>query len=128
MAPPPSASRAKVMVIDDDAMIRDLVRLHLANEGYDVLLAEDAVAAGHLVLKSSPALILVDVHMPYMDGYQFAAALKADPATREIPVVFITTDEDVAQRSRELGAVAYLRKPVRADRLLEVVRLYVPPP
>lgn len=116
------------MVVDDDRMIRDLVRLHLGNEGYDVLLAEDAVAAGHLILKSSPALILVDVHMPYMDGYQFAAALKADPATREIPVVFITTDEDVAQRSRELGAVAYLRKPVRADRLLEVVRLYVPPP
>jgi CheY-like chemotaxis protein len=120
------AKRAKILVVDDDKMIRDLVRLHLANEGYDVLLAEDAVAAGHLVVKSAPALILVDVNMPYMDGYQFTAALKADPATRDIPVVFITTDEDVAQRSRQLGAVAYLRKPLRADRLFEVVRLYVP--
>ena len=118
--------RAKIVVIDDDESIRELVRLHLVNAGYEVLLAEDAVAAGHVVVKSLPALILIDVNMPYMDGYQFTAALKKDPATQAIPVVFITGDEDVVQRSRELGAAAYLRKPVRADRLLEVVRHFLP--
>ena len=107
-------------------MIRELVRLHLQNADYDVLLAEDAVEAGRLIVESAPALILIDVNMPYMDGYDFTAALKKDPATRHIPVVFITADEDVAQRSRQLGALAYLAKPVRADRLLEVVRQCVP--
>ena len=107
-------------------MIRELVRLHLQNAGYDVLLAEDAVAAGHLIVQHAPALILIDVNMPYMDGYDFTSALKRDPATRDIPVVFITADEDVAQRSRQLGAAAYLAKPVRADRLLETVRGLVP--
>jgi CheY-like chemotaxis protein len=115
-----------VLVVDDDPFIRELLELHLLNAGYKVLLAEDAVAAGRQVLAAAPALILIDVNMPYMDGYQFVSALKTDPTTRDIPVVFLTMDEDVAQRSRELGAVAYLRKPVRADRLLEVVRLFVP--
>jgi CheY-like chemotaxis protein len=101
------------------------VRLHLVNAGYEVHLAEDAVEAGRLIVKSAPALVLIDVQMPYMDGYEFIKALRDDPQTRNLPVVFITSDEDVAQRSKQLGAVAYLRKPVRADRLLEVVALYV---
>jgi len=126
MIPPSSAARAKVLVIDDDESIRELVRLHLLNAGYAVRVAEDAVAAGREVVAGRPALVLIDVNMPYMNGYDFVAALRADPATRDIPVVFITMDEDVAQRSRELGAVAYLRKPVRADRLLDVVRLFAP--
>jgi CheY-like chemotaxis protein len=99
-------------------MIRELVDLHLANAGFDVLLAEDAVDAGRLVVEASPALILIDVNMPYMDGYEFTAALKADPATRDIPVVFITSDEDVAQSfafsppalRRSSGFRAFVRK------------------
>ena len=126
MARPSPSARPTIVVIDDDEMIRELVRLHLKNADYEVLLAEDAVAAGRLIVESSPALILIDVNMPYMNGYEFTSALKKDPATRDIPVVFITADEDVAQRSRQLGAVAYLAKPVRADRLLEVVRQFVP--
>ena len=126
MVRPSSTARPTIVVIDDDEMIRELVRLHLKNADYEVLLAEDAVAAGRLIVESSPALILIDVNMPYMNGYEFTSALKKDPATRDIPVVFITADEDVAQRSRQLGAVAYLAKPVRADRLLEVVRQFVP--
>lgn len=126
--PASERARATVVVIDDDEVIRELVRLHLANAGYEVLLAEDPVAAGRLVVARSPALILIDVNMPYMNGYEFIAALRADPHTRDIPVVFITSDEDVVQRSHELGAVAYLQKPVRADRLLEVVSATCPPP
>lgn len=121
-----SAARPKILVVDDDESFRDLIRLHLGNAGYEALMAEDAVAAGHLIVRERPALVLIDVRMPYMDGYEFASALKADPHTRDIPIIFVTIDENVAERSRELGAVAYLRKPVRADKLLEVVQLYVP--
>jgi len=61
-----------------------------------------------------------------MSGYEFAAALKADELTRNIPVVFLTTDDAVAEQARKLGADAYLNKPVTVDRLLEVVALFVP--
>lgn len=113
-------------MVDDDESFRDLIRLHLGNAGYEALMAEDAIAAGHLILESRPALVLIDVKMPYMDGYEFAAALKADPQTRDIPIAFVTIDENVAERAREFGAVAYLRKPVRADKLIELVQLFVP--
>ena len=119
------ATAGKILVVDDEPAMRDLLRLHLANDGYQVFAAEDAVVAGHLVLKEKPDLVIVDVHMPYMDGYEFVDALKKDPETRDIPVVFLTTDDNVATQASRLGAAAYLPKPVMADRLLQVVRLYV---
>ncbi|HUQ77142.1 MAG TPA: response regulator, partial [Burkholderiales bacterium] len=72
-----------------------------------------------------PNLILVDVEMPYMNGYEFVGALKGDPETRDIPVVFLTTDDNVVSQAKRLGAAAYLQKPVTANRLLEVVGLFV---
>lgn len=117
----------RILVIDDDDALRSLVRLHLANAGYDVVEAEDAIEGGYLIIRASPALVICDVNMPYMSGYDFVAALKADLSTRHIPVVFLTVDDDVAEKAQKLGAVAYLRKPVRADRLLEVVALFAAP-
>ena len=124
----PGRRHIRILVIDDDPSIRELVNLHLKHAGYEVQLAEDAIEAGRIVLESSPALILIDVNMPYMNGYEFAEVLKADPATRDIPLVFVTVDDEVAIRSQALGAVAYLRKPVRADLLLDVVRLFAAEP
>jgi two-component system cell cycle response regulator len=112
-----------VLIVDDEEIMRDLLRLHLTTHGYDVLLAEDPVAAGHLVVEEKPDLILVDVEMPDRNGYEFVAALKADPMTRDIPVVFLTTHEDVADQARSLGASAYLHKPVTTTRLLEVLQV-----
>lgn len=105
--------------------MRDLLQLHLGNHGYDVVAAEDAIVAGHLILQDRPDLVIVDVQMPYMDGYEFVGAMKNDPATRDIPVVFLSTDDNVASQASRLGAAAYLQKPVMADRLLEVVGLFV---
>ena len=119
-----SRSRSKIVVVDDDAIVRALVKLHLVNGGYDVLEAEDGIAGGYLAMGSSPDLIICDVEMPHMTGYELVAALKADSATQHIPVIFLTVVDDVAERARKLGAVAYLTKPVMADRLLEVVRLF----
>ena len=121
------SARATVVLIEDEDMMRSLVKLHLTNAGYEVLEAADAVEGGHLVLESSPALVICDVRLPYMDGYEFVAALKADPQTRHIPVVFLTMDEEVDTQAKALGAEAYLRKPVRADRLLQVVSLFASP-
>ncbi|MGH8686620.1 MAG: response regulator [Burkholderiales bacterium] len=117
---------ARILVVDDDASIRDLLRLHLSAAGYEVLVAADAIAAGYLVLKVPPDLIITDVSMPHMDGFEFVAALKADMTLPRIPVIFLTSMEDGDSRGRELGAVGYITKPVRADRLLSLVAQHVP--
>jgi CheY-like chemotaxis protein len=117
--------RPCILVVDDEESMRLLLKLHLGNAGYDVLVAEDAIVAGHLIVEHAPDLLIVDVQMPYMNGYEFVAALKGDPTTSKIPVVFLTTDENVAEHARKLGASAYLNKPVPADKLLEVVGLFV---
>jgi CheY-like chemotaxis protein len=78
------------------------------------------------VLKNPPDLILSDVNMPNMDGFEFVAALKADATIPDIPVIFLTSMEESDHRGKELGAVGYLSKPVRADRLLELVAKHVP--
>ena len=113
------ARRSKVAVIDDDRFIRYLLDLHLRNAGYEVFVAEDAVVGGRLILERSPDVIVCDVDMPYMNGCEFAEALQTDPATRNIPVIFLTVNSNDA-RVRELGA-SCLQKPVTADELLRAV-------
>jgi len=113
----------KILVVEDEESMRELLRLHLGNNGYQVTVAEDAMVAGHLLMKDKPDLMIVDVEMPYMNGYEFVAAIKSDPSTRDIPIVFLTTDANVAEQAIKLKADAYLNKPVMANRLLEVVAL-----
>jgi CheY-like chemotaxis protein len=113
--------KGRVLVIDDDRSIRELLSLHLANRGYDVAVAEDAIVGGKLVLAARPQLIIIDVNMPYMDGPEFVAALRSDPQTSDIPVVFLTSDDEVTDRAKRLGAVACLKKPIMADRLLDII-------
>lgn len=116
---------AKILVVDDDESLRELLRMHLASAGYDVSTASDAINAGYQVLKNPPDLILSDINMPHMDGFEFVAALKSDKTLPYIPVIFLTSMEDGDHRGKDLGAVGYLTKPVRADRLLELVAQHV---
>ena len=117
---------ASILIVDDDQSIRDLLRLHLSSAGYEVHVAEDAIAAGYMVLRSPPDLIITDINMPHMDGFEFISALRADKAVPRIPVIFLTTVEDGDLRGKELGSVGYVTKPVRADRLLSLVAQHVP--
>ncbi len=116
---------ARILVVDDDPDILGLLRLHLSSAGYEVRTAADGIQAGYTVLSDPPDLIVTDVNMPYMDGFEFVAALRADTTLPYIPVIFLTSVEDGDGRGHELGAVAYLTKPVRADRLLSVVAQHV---
>ena len=124
---PPSAPRsARVAVIDDDRFIRYLLGLHLRNAGYEVFDAEDAVAGGRIILECTPDVILCDVDMPFMNGYEFVSALRADPATRHIPVIFLTVSTSLGEGAKQLGA-GHLVKPVMADELLRTVAQFAPP-
>jgi len=117
---------ASILVVDDDESIRELLRLHLSAAGYKVEVAADAIAAGYSVLRGAPDLILTDISMPHMTGFEFVAALRADKSVPQIPVIFLTSIEDGDLRGKELGAVGYITKPVRADKLLSMVAQHVP--
>ena len=121
---PTRHSNVKILVIDDDTSMLAFLKLHLQKAGHVVLLAEDGIVGGRLALSASPDLILLDVQMPYLSGYELVEALKVDPATWDIPVVFLTADKHVEQRTRMLRAEAFLKKPVKVERLLEVVALF----
>jgi DNA-binding response OmpR family regulator len=123
-----SQSRKNILVIDDDPSMLALVKRQLENAGYAVLLAEDGIVGGHLALNATPSLILVDVDMPYLNGYDLVEVLRADSATWDIPVVFVTSDRYVEERSRVLRAEAYIKKPLKVDQLLEVVALFTSGP
>ena len=112
---------ATILVMDDDAYMRELMGLHLSNAGYDVLVAEDAIVAGHLVLQKAPDLILADIEMPYMNGLEFVQALRADHSVSHTPVIFVSSRDDLEDLANALGAVGFLKKPVLADRLLAAV-------
>ena len=116
----------RILVVDDDRNMRELLALHLGHAGYEVETAEDGIAAGYKVLCQRPDLIICDVYMPHLGGFEFVAALRADGALPRIPVIFLTSMEDGDSRGRELGAVGYVTKPVRSDRLLALVAQHVP--
>src|SRR5712692_493038 len=113
---------SKILVVEDDESMRELLRMHLAGAGYDVRVAGDGIEAGYAVLKSTPDLIICDISMPNMDGFQFIAALREDKSLPRIPVIFLTSQEEGDSRARELGACAFLTKPVLADWLLTEVQ------
>src|SRR5688500_17950561 len=122
---PQPAPKAKIAVIDDDRFIRYLLDLHLRKAGYGVYAAEDVLEAVRMTMERSPNLILCDVDMPCMDDYEFVSALRADPATRHIPVIFLTANQSVGERAKQLGA-GHLMKPVMADELLRTVARFAP--
>jgi CheY-like chemotaxis protein len=118
--------RYKILVVEDDAAMRELLGMHLLAAGYAVEVAEDAIAAGYAVLKAPPDLIVCDIGLPHMDGLEFVAALRADPTIDLIPVVFLTASEESFEAARRLGTTEYLLKPARVDVLLGLVQKYLP--
>src|SRR5947209_1126773 len=99
-----------VLVVDDDPSIRELLRIHLGNAGYRVVLAEDAIVAGRTIEKAAPDLVLLDLDMPYMTGLEFLEVLKADKGLPSFPVVFLTPNPAGRDLAATLGAAGYLAK------------------
>jgi len=116
----PSASPAVVLVADDSPTVRAVARFALEEAGHRVLEAGDGAQALAVLADEAVDVVLLDVEMPVMDGYQAVAALKADPHTADIPVVFLTgrTGSDDVVRGLRLGGHDYLRKPPDPSELL----------
>ncbi len=114
-----------LLVVEDDYDIRYALALVLESEGFTVVGAANG-QEGLERLRSGerPCLILLDLMMPTMDGWQFRAQQAGDPALGSIPVVVISADGKVPQKAAALGAAAYLKKPIDFDALIETVRRY----
>ena len=111
-----------VLVVEDEAAIRDLLRLHLRNAGYSVVVAEDAIEAGKRLLEnpSDFDLIVIDAQLPYLSGIEFASTLIADTTLPALPIILITGHEELVPRAERLD-VPCLVKPFSAQRFISLV-------
>ncbi len=109
-----------ILLADDSSTVRTIARMELDTVGYQVLEAGDGAQALAMALEHQPDVILLDIEMPVMDGYETVVALKADPRTSDIPVVFLTgrSSADDVVRALKLGGHDYVRKPPEAAELL----------
>lgn len=113
----------RVLAVDDDPVIQRLLEVNLEMEGYEVRLAADGLEAVDAARDFLPHVILLDVMMPNMDGWEACAMIKEDPALVDTPVVFLSAraqDADI-ERGTELGAAAYITKPFDPIDLLELI-------
>ena len=117
----------KILVVDDDDAIRRLEEKILSSQGYQVRTARDGNEALQALKEGAFHLILLDVMMPGMSGFEVGQAVKGDPATAEIPIVFVTAKGDIeAQREGyRSGGMLYLTKPFTSTKLLSVVKTVV---
>ena len=119
--------RATILVVDDTPTNLDILCDALGTAGYQVAVAIDGLSAIEQVQYRPPDLILLDVMMPGKDGFETCQDLKADPATRAIPIIFMTALTDTAHKVRalELGAVDYITKPFQQEEVLARVRVHL---
>jgi chemosensory pili system protein ChpA (sensor histidine kinase/response regulator) len=115
-----------VMVVDDSLTVRKITSRMLAREGFEVATAKDGVDALQQLQDIRPDCILLDVEMPRMDGFEFARHVRADEATKSIPIIMITsrTADKHRNRALEIGVNEYMGKPYQEDQLLELIRRY----
>lgn len=114
---------ARVMAVDDDHVIRGLLEVNLEMEGHEVIMAVDGQDALTKVRADPPDLILLDVMMPNVNGWQVAEELKSDEATRDIPIIFLSAramDADV-RKGASLGGDSYVTKPFDPIDLMDLI-------
>lgn len=118
-----SASPSSVLVIEDDPEMRGLLVLVLEEEGYRLLTAADGREGLELLRTTKPDVILLDMKMPVMDGYEFARRYReAHGDAERAPIVVMTAAEDPRKRAEEIGAAGWLGKPVELDDLFATVK------
>jgi len=122
------AERPKILVVDDSKTIRRTAEALLEQAGYRVVTARDGFEALALTADERPDLILVDVMMPRLDGYQTCALIKHNPRFRHIPVIMLTSKDGLFDRARGrvAGSDEYLTKPFTREELIEAVLRHLP--
>ena len=114
---------AKVLVIEDQEVLRESILNILNTRGFNAIGAEDGRRGLQLATEWVPDLILCDIRMPELDGYEVLSSLRQDPLTATIPFLFLTAEtiQTVASKGKLLGANGYLLKPFTTAQLLEAI-------
>lgn len=113
-----------VLIVEDDSDLADITAIVLRGAGYEPEIANNGAEALERLRVRHPRVILLDLMMPEMNGWEFRNAQLRDPALAAIPVVVMTADGHANEKAASLGAEGYLRKPVDLDELLEKVSRY----
>ena len=117
----------QVLVVDDDEGVRELMVMALSSAGYEVVSAPDGAAALQLLATALPAVILLDLLMPTMDGWEFARLYEQRPGPHA-PIIVLTAARDAQARAAEIKADAWLAKPFHLDALFACVEQYAVQP
>jgi two-component system cell cycle response regulator DivK len=121
----------KILIIEDNEENRDALSRRLQRRGFEVIFAVDGLEGMEKVRNEKPDLVLMDMNMPKLDGWEATRQLKADDATREVPVIALTAHAMAGDRERalEVGCVDYHTKPVELAKLLaQIEAILVPGP
>ena len=127
MTPEDTQATWSLLVVDDNPINLGVVAEHLVDQGFEVLVALDGEEALRRAAHSHPHLILLDVMMPGIDGFETCRRLKAAPGTQDIPVIFMTALDDVADKMAafDAGGVDFISKPFQFRELLARVRTHL---
>jgi len=112
----------KVLVVDDERISLALVKFGLSEQRYEVLEANDGDVALEVLKENKPDLIVLDIQMPKMNGYEFIATLKTIEGCESIPVIVLTSNETMEDVFRLEGAKGYFVKPVNLEELVEKIK------
>ena len=117
----------KILLVEDNEMNRDMLSRRLVRNGFEVVIAVDGQQGVAMATSESPDVILMDMSFPVMDGWEATRRVKADPATKSIPVIALTANALVEDRERAMAAGCddFDTKPVELPRLLEKIRAHL---
>jgi chemosensory pili system protein ChpA (sensor histidine kinase/response regulator) len=123
-APAPADERPLAMVVDDSITVRRVMEKFLERNGLRVITARDGLDAISVMQEAKPDIILLDIEMPNMDGYEFATHVRNDDRVSDVPIIMITSRTGDKHRARaiEIGVNDYLGKPYQETELLEAIR------
>ncbi len=115
----------KILIIDDEEGLLALLRQALEERGYEVATAANAVDAGIEISGSLPSLILMDIKMPGIDGFQACEAIKNNTNTKDVPIIIISalSDESDIRRAKKMGLEDYFVKPIDIEKLMERIKV-----
>jgi CheY-like chemotaxis protein len=118
----------KILVVEDNVFNRDLIQRFLEPEGFDVVVAHDGADGLARAVADRPDLVLMDMSLPVVDGWEATRRMKADPATARIPVIALTAHAMLGDREKALdaGCDDYDTKPIDIERLLSKIRALLP--
>ncbi|PJA26273.1 MAG: hypothetical protein CO189_11710 [candidate division Zixibacteria bacterium CG_4_9_14_3_um_filter_46_8] len=121
----PVKTRGKILVIDDEPEITDIIEAYMTSAGFSVMVENSSVMGVERAKTYKPDMILLDIMMPHMDGYEVCSEMRKNESTKSIPILFLTGKDanDDAGKSWDSGANMFVKKPFSCERLLNVVNM-----